>query len=71
LAPIIAVAILSLVYSMTLFVLLGALESPVPDADPVATLVPGAVYDAVLAVLIGPLVVAVHDRAVETERVDW
>lgn len=71
LVPILAVAALSLVYSMTLFVLLGALGSPVPDPQPVATLAPGVAYDTVLAVLLGPLTVAVHDRVVETERVDW
>lgn len=71
LVPILAVAILSLVYSMTLFVLLGALRPPVPDADPVRTLLPGVAYDTVLAVVLGPLVVAIHDRVVEVERVDW
>ena len=71
LVPILAVALLSLVYSMTLFVLIGALRAPVPDADPVATLLPGVAYDIVLAVLAGPLIVAIHDRVTETERVDW
>jgi rod shape-determining protein MreD len=71
LVPILAVAVLSLVYSMTLFVLLGALGTPIPDADPVATLLPGVAYDTVLAIVAGPLVVAIHDRVVETERVDW
>jgi hypothetical protein len=32
---------------------------------------PGAVYDAVLGAVIGPLTVAVHDRRMEQERVDW
>jgi len=71
LVPILAVAVLSLVYSMTLFVLLGALRTPVPDVDPITTLLPGAAYDTVLAVLAGPLVVAIHDRLTEAERVDW
>jgi rod shape-determining protein MreD len=71
LVPILAVALLSLGYSMTLFVLIGALQAPVPDADPVATLLPGVAYDTVLAVLAGPLIVAIHDRITETERVDW
>jgi rod shape-determining protein MreD len=71
LVPIVAVAILSLVYSMTSFLLLGALRTPVPDPDPVGTLLPGVAYDTILAVVFGPLVVAIHDRVVETERVDW
>lgn len=66
-----AVALLSLVYSMTLFVLLGALGSSVASNDPVATLAPGVVYDAVVAVIVGPLAVALHDRYTAEERADW
>lgn len=65
------VALLSLVYSMTLFVLLGALGSSVASSDPVATLAPGIVYDAVVAVIVGPLAVALHDRYAAEERADW
>jgi hypothetical protein len=35
------------------------------------TVVPSAIYDAVLAALVGPLTIAVHDRRMEQERVDW
>lgn len=66
-----AVAILSLVYSMTLYVLLGALGSTATTPDPLAALLPGVAYDAIVAVIAGPLAVAVHDRYVEEERVDW
>jgi rod shape-determining protein MreD len=69
--PILAVFLLSIVYSMTLFVTFGALGTPPPVADPLLMVLPGAVYDAVLAALIGPLTVAVHDRRMEQERVDW
>jgi rod shape-determining protein MreD len=69
--PILAVFLLSIVYSMILFVTFGALGSPPPIADPLLMVLPGAVYDAVLAALIGPLTVAVHDRRMEQERVDW
>ncbi len=69
--PIVAVFMLSLGYSMILFFVLGTLSAPLPVADPVATLFPGAVYDAVLGAVIGPLTVAVHDRRVADERVDW
>lgn len=62
------VGIVSLVYSMILFVLLGALGSAVAAKDPVSILAPGVVYDAVVAVLIGPLAVAVRDRYVDEER---
>ncbi len=65
------VALLSLVYSMTLFVLLRALGSSVASNDPVAVLAPGVVYDAVVAVIVGPLAVALHDRYTTEERADW
>jgi rod shape-determining protein MreD len=66
-----AVAVLSLVYSMTLFLLLGALGSSAAAHDPVTTLLPGVGYDAIIAILVGPLAIAVYDRYVEEERVDW
>ena len=66
-----AVAILSIVYSMTLFVLLGALGSSVASHDPLSVLAPGAAYDAVIGVIIGPLAVAVHDRYTDEARADW
>jgi rod shape-determining protein MreD len=69
--PIVAVFLFSLVYSMILLVTYSALENPTPITDPLTTVFPGAVYDAVLAAIIGPLTVAVHDRRVEQERVDW
>lgn len=69
--PIVAVLLLSLGYSMTLFFLLGALTNPLPVDDPLTAVVPGAVYDAVLGALVGPVAVAVHDRRVAEERVDW
>jgi rod shape-determining protein MreD len=70
--PIIAVAILSVAYSMILFAALGALGTPVPVADPLSLVLPGAIYDTILAAVIGPLAIAIHDRrAAAQERVDW
>jgi rod shape-determining protein MreD len=71
LAPIAFVPILSPVYSVLLLVTYGALRAPIPAPDPMTTLVPGVVYDAVIAVLLGPLVVSIHDRAGDQERVTW
>src|SRR3970282_440670 len=71
LAPIIAVPILSLVNSMILFALLAAIRPPVTPADPVALLMPGAAYDAVLGLVFGPLAVSIRDRRNVEERVDW
>ena len=69
--PIPATFLLSLLYSMILFVAFNALRATIPVADPAAAILPGAVYDAVLAALIGPLSVTIHDRRAEVERVDW
>jgi rod shape-determining protein MreD len=69
--PIIATVLLSLAYSMILFAALNALDRPIPVADPISFVLPSAVYDVVLAALIGPLAVLVHDRRIEPERADW
>jgi rod shape-determining protein MreD len=69
--PILATLLLSLPYSMILFVTYNALRTPIPVVDPIAVLLPGAAYDALLAALIGPLVVSIHDRRTESERLDW
>jgi len=69
--PIIAVLLLSIAFSMISFAALTALGSPPATSDPVQMVLPGAIYDAILAALIGPLTVAVHDRRIEQERVDW
>jgi rod shape-determining protein MreD len=69
--PIGAVLVLSIGYSMILYVSFGALGAPIPVADPLGAIVPSAIYDAVLAALVGPLTIALHDRRMEQERVDW
>jgi rod shape-determining protein MreD len=71
LIPIPATLLLSLVYSMILFVAFNALRAPIPVADPIAAVFPGAVYDTVLAALIGPLAISIHDRRASAERMDW
>ena len=69
--PIPATFLLSLVYSMSLFVAFNALQTTIPVANPAAAILPGAIYDAVLAALIGPLAVGIHDRRAGEDRVDW
>ncbi len=71
LAPVIAVPILSLVYSVVLMSLVAAIRPPVSVADPAASLMPGAAYDAVLGLLFGPLALSIRDRRRQEERVDW
>jgi rod shape-determining protein MreD len=69
--PIPAAFVLSVFYSMTLFVAFNALQAPIPVADPMSRVLPGAVFDLVVAALIGPLAISIHDRRVDVERVDW
>lgn len=69
--PIPATFLLSLVYSMSLFVTFNALRATIPVTDPAGAILPGAVFDALLAGVIGPLAVAVYDRRAQDDRVDW
>jgi rod shape-determining protein MreD len=71
LGPIIAVPILSVVYSVVILVLTATSQSAVDLGDPVSSFVPAAVYDGVLGLLLGPLIVSAHDRQLAVERVDW
>jgi hypothetical protein len=56
---------------MILFIAFGALGAPIPVADPLGTVLPSAVYDAIIGAIVGPLTIAVHDRRMEQEGVDW
>jgi rod shape-determining protein MreD len=69
--PIAAVLVLSAVYSMILFVAFGALGVRMPVPDPFGVILPGAIYDGVLGAIVGPLTVAIHDRRLDQDRVDW
>lgn len=71
LAPILAVPVVSFVYSLLLLVLGSAASPAAPSIDPVAAFVPSAIYDAVLALVLGPLVVSIRDRRLGVERPDW
>jgi rod shape-determining protein MreD len=70
-SPIVAVLVASVFNSFLLIVLFAALRTPVAITDPLGLLLPGLVYDVVLAALVGPLVIAIRDRRLEQERVDW
>src|SRR5262245_44819169 len=70
-APIVAVPVLSLVSSVVLLGLTAAVQQTPVVADPLTLLTPGALYDGLLGLFIGPLAVVVHDRRAATERVDW
>ena len=68
--PIPVAFLLGAFYSMTLFVAFNALRSPIPVNEPASLVLPSAVYDMVLAAIIGPLAISIHDRRAEVERVD-
>ena len=70
-APIVAVPLMSVVYSSVLLGLTAAVQQTSLVSDPLTLLTPGALYDSVLGLFIGPLVVSFHDRHAGTERVDW
>jgi len=71
LAPIPLVFVFSFVNSLLLLVAYGALRAPIPAPDPISTLLPGVLYDTVLAALIGPLAISLRDRNIDDERADW
>ena len=70
LAPIVAVPILSLVSSMLIYIVASSGEGGA-IADPLGVFIPGALYDGVIGLLLGPLIVSLHDRRAQVERVDW
>ena len=71
LVPIVATLVLSLAYSMILFLAFNALDARIPVTDAVSVLLPSVIYDTALAALIGPLAISIHDRRLDQERVDW
>jgi rod shape-determining protein MreD len=65
---IIATALLSLLYSMTLIVLFSVLRPAAALTDPLRFIAPGVVYDVILAAILGPLAVSIHDRFAQDEE---
>jgi hypothetical protein len=49
----------------------GALRGPIPAPEPLMTVIPDAIYNTVLAALVGPLAVYAHRRYFEQDRIDW
>jgi len=70
-APIVAVPLMSVVYSLLLLGITAAVQQTGIPKDPLTLITPSALYDGVLGLFIGPLVVTFHDRRAATERVDW
>jgi len=70
-APVVAVPLMSVLYSVTLLGMTAAIQQTPIARDPIGLVLPSAVYDAVLGLFLGPLVVSFRDRRAATERVDW
>ena len=69
--PIIAVFLTSMLTSTLYLVLYGALRTPIPVADPVAAMLPTALYSTAVAAVVGPIAIALRRRSTERERVAW
>lgn len=70
-APIVATAFASPVYSMLLLITTTALTSAAMSSAMFDPVIPSAIYDVVLAAIVGPLAVAVVARRQSADRVDW
>jgi rod shape-determining protein MreD len=70
-APVVVVPLMSVLYSALLLGVTAAAQQTSLPKEPLALITPGALYDGVVGLFIGPLVVTLHDRRAATERVDW
>lgn len=74
-APIVLAFALSFVYSLLFIAVFTAVRpsATVPSlpADPIDTVMPGAIFDMVAAAIIGPLAISIRSRSEEAERVGW
>ena len=70
-APIVAVPILSVVYSMVLVGLTVAVQPGFSVPDPIGAFLPDAVYDGLVALFVGPLAITLRDRRTVVERAEW
>jgi hypothetical protein len=70
-APVIATAIASPTYSMLLLITTTALSAAQLSGSAFGSVIPSTIYDVILAVLVGPLVMAVVLRRQAVERADW
>ena len=69
--PIVAVFTCSIANALLFLAVYGALRSPIPTPDPVGAIVPTAIYNALLAAIVGPVALALITRRGNRERPDW
>ena len=70
-APIVAVPVLSIVYSLILVGVTAAMQPGFSYPDAIGSALPDALYDALFGMFIGPLAVTLHDRRAVVERAEW
>ena len=56
---------------MLILGVMSAMQPGISVSDPSRLFIPGAIYDAILGMVLGPLAVTLHNRRAATERVDW
>ena len=71
LAPIVATAAASLVYSLLLLFVTSLLNGASIGDGATNTVIPSAVYSTLVAAIVGPFAVAIAARRRETEHVNW
>ncbi len=71
--PIVVAAAFGLAFLTALleFLVYGALAGPIPAPDPIGSVLPDAIYTTALFIVALPIVVALHRRFGEQERVAW
>ena len=69
--PIIAVFLTSMLTSTLYLVSMARSRAPIPVADPVAAMLPTALYSTAVAAVVGPIAIALRRRSAERERVAW
>jgi len=70
-APVVATAIASPAYTMLLLITTTALSAAPLSSTAFGSVIPSAIYDVVLAAVVGPLTMAFVLRRQATERADW
>jgi rod shape-determining protein MreD len=70
-APVVSTAVASPVFSMLLLVTTTALTSATLSSGAFVSVMPSALYDTMLAAVVGPLAMAVIMRRQSADRVDW
>jgi rod shape-determining protein MreD len=70
-APIVAVPILSVLYSMAIVGITVAVQPGFSYPNPLGGFLPDALYDGLIGMFVGPLAVTLRDRRAVVERAEW